>query len=74
MRCIIARELRLEYSGLRTAIRGWSTQPSLVKLESFWRIKKLWRDRVTLKSHEEEARYCNKGRGVKSLRIEEKRR
>lgn len=34
MRRIITRGLRPEYSGLMIAIRGWSTQPLLVELES----------------------------------------
>ena len=34
MRRIITRGLKPEYSGLMTAIRGWSTQPSLAEMES----------------------------------------
>lgn len=71
MRRIITRGLRPEYSGLMATIRGWSTQPSLVELESLLANQETLTKqmaRVTLKNEsEEEALFSSKKRAGPKL-------
>ena len=69
MSYIITRGLRPKYSGLMTGIRGWSTQPSLVEVESILTNQETLEKElavVTLKINDKEgALFSNKKKRVK---------